>query len=129
VGPGLVYLDIGDCLRSCCNGPGEKGSELLTFDLELFVQFLKGYLGAGQDHADPPVGLFIYHGIVHICFELGLRFFTDYLRGNVYFKVTGPEDNLEKSVQQFQLLEDVIEKKTDILIKTRSVAAELTGLD
>ena len=43
------------------------------------------------------------NAIALIAFELGLRFFTDYLAGNVYFKVNYPEHNLMRALVQFQL--------------------------
>jgi hypothetical protein len=42
-----------------------------------------------------------------LSFELGLRFFTDYLAGNIYFKVTHPEHNLDRALVQFKLTESI----------------------
>jgi hypothetical protein len=49
-----------------------------------------------------------------ISFELGLRFFTDYLQGNIYFQVQKPEQNLQRALVQFQLTAS-IESQMDAL--------------
>ncbi|MHC5718323.1 MAG: aminoglycoside phosphotransferase, partial [Nostoc sp.] len=49
-----------------------------------------------------------------ISFELGLRFFADYLAGNVYFKVKYPEHNLARAIVQFKLTESIESQETQI---------------
>ena len=49
-----------------------------------------------------------------IAFELGLRFFTDYLAGNVYFKARHPEHNLARALVQFKLTESIEAQETAI---------------
>jgi len=111
---GFVHHDIGDCLRSCCNVAGEMGGQPVSFRLEVCSEFLKGYFGRAEDFLKSPQINYIYDGILHICFELGLRFFMDYLRGNVYFKVREERENLHRAVSQFQLVEDVAAHKNKI---------------
>ena len=50
-----------------------------------------------------------------IAFELGLRFFTDHLEGNVYFKVRHPEHNLARALVQFKLTESIESERERIL--------------
>lgn len=114
VGLGFVQHDIGDCLRSCCNVAGEKGRQTVTFNLELFSEFLRGYYGRAKEFQNSAQVDYIYDGILHICFELGLRFFMDYLKGNVYFKIREEHENLQRAVSQFQLVEDVVRQKEKI---------------
>ncbi len=59
---------------------------------------------------------YLYDGIRLIAFELGLRFFTDYLAGNVYFKTNYPEHNLIRALVQFKLTES-IETQEEIITK------------
>ena len=49
-----------------------------------------------------------------ITFELGLRFFQDYLAGNVYFKVKSPEQNLQRAQIQFRLCESIETRQRQI---------------
>lgn len=105
VKPGLVHYDIGDCLRSGCNLLGEETQnwQEVTFDLELAEAILAGYFAIAKEFLTPQDYEYIYDAIALIAFELGLRFFTDYLAGNVYFKVNYPKHNLMRALVQFQL--------------------------
>ena len=105
VKPGVVHTDIGDCLRSCCNRLGEETTELesVHFDLPLAEAILEGYLAeAGGLLSDGELRL-LPDAARLIAFELGLRFFTDHLMGNVYFKAQHPEHNLQRALVQFRL--------------------------
>ncbi len=116
VGPGFPQHDIGDCLRSVCNSGGEE-SELkeVTFDLNLCERTLAGYFNASERFLTTEDSALIYDGLKAITYELGLRFFTDFLRGGIYFKCDKPEDILNKASVQFTLLQDIISKKGSIL--------------
>ena len=58
----------------------------------------------------------VYHGAWQLTYELGLRFFTDYLVGDRYFKVADKRENLRRAWVQFQLLES-IEKQRSVIEK------------
>ena len=109
VKPGLVHYDIGDCLRSGCNPLGEETEdwERVSFDTDICQLLLGGYLSVASSFLTESDYLYIYDGIRLIAFELGLRFFTDYLAGNVYFKVKYPEHNLARALVQFKLTESI----------------------
>lgn len=102
VKPGLIHYDIGDCLRSCCHiNDGNR------FDLDLCEAILRQYLKeAGQFMTEADYD-YLYAAIELIPFELGLRFFTDYLNGNRYFKVDFHEQNLQRAIAQFALTQDI----------------------
>ena len=105
VKPGLVHYDIGDCLRSCCNRLGEEtlDIEAVTFDLELAEAILEGYLGVAGSFLSEAELRYIPDAARLISFELGLRFFSDYLCGSTYFKADRPRHNLERALVQFAL--------------------------
>lgn len=112
VGPGLLQYDIGDCLRSVCNSGGETSNpDQVSFDLKRCEVTLKGYFQEADQLLGSVEREFIYDGIQTITFELGLRFFTDYLQGGVYFKCKTPEETLQKALVQFALLQDIIAKE------------------
>ena len=114
--PGLVHYDIGDCLRSSCNPLGEETLDwqAVSFDTDLAQAMLEGYLSQASDFLTEQDYDYLYDGIRLIAFELGLRFFTDYLAGNVYFKVSDPAHNLRRALVQFKLTES-IEAQADTL--------------
>ena len=109
VKPGLVHYDIGDCLRSGCNPLGEETEawETVCFEPELAQAILQGYLAIAQDFLTKNDYDYLYDGIRLLAFELGLRFFTDYLEGNVYFKAKHSEHNLTRALVQFKLTESI----------------------
>jgi hypothetical protein len=115
---GLIHYDIGDCLRSGCNPLGEDVTEWedVNFDTELCSAILSGYLEIGRSFLTEYDYAYIYDAIRVITFELGLRFFTDYLAGNQYFTVKYPEHNLQRTLVQFRLLES-IEAQASIIQK------------
>lgn len=109
VQPGLIHYDIGDCLRSACNPLGEETSEweAVTFDLNLCRALLQGYLAVAQEFLTDADYDYLYEAIRLLPFELGLRFFTDYLEGNIYFRTAYPEHNLARALVQFKLAEQI----------------------
>lgn len=109
VKPGLVHYDIGDALRSGCNPQGEETGawETVRFEPELCRAMLAGYLSVARDFLTETDYAYLYDAIRLIAFELGLRFFTDYLAGNIYFKARHPEHNLARALVQFKLTESI----------------------
>jgi Ser/Thr protein kinase RdoA (MazF antagonist) len=109
VKPGLVHYDIGDCLRSACNPMGEETDqwEQVRFETDLGEAILRGYLAASGNFLTENDHHYLYDAIRLIAFELGLRFFTDYLAGNIYFKVKHPHHNLKRALVQFKLTESI----------------------
>lgn len=105
VKPGLIHYDIGDCVRSCCNS---------VFDLDIFSVLLKSYLTEAGAFFTEHDYHYLYPAIRLIPFELGIRFYTDYLAGNRYFKVTEPEQNLQRATAQFRLCESIIAQEPAI---------------
>ncbi len=116
VKPGLIHYDIGDCLRSGCNKLGEEAQNWrdVEFDLKLAEQILQGYLNIMRAIISDQEKNYIYDAVRLIAFELGLRFFTDYLQGNMYFKTTYPEQNLNRALVQFQLTQSIENQESAI---------------
>jgi Ser/Thr protein kinase RdoA (MazF antagonist) len=115
VGPGLRQHDIGDCLRSVCNTAGEECDPTeVHFNLDVCRSTLKGYFQEAGPLLTTNDREYIYDGLKTITFELGLRFFTDYLQGGSYFKCSSPEETLQKALVQFSLLRDTIDQEHTI---------------
>ena len=109
VGPGLLLSDIGDCLRSCCNIQGEEVKDVsaVGFDLEMCRAILAGYFGEAGSLLSAHERQLIFQAVRLIAFELGLRFLSDYLAGNSYFKVSHAEENLHRALVQFHLVQSI----------------------
>ncbi len=116
VQPGLIHYDIGDCMRSSCNRHGEETPvwEEVQFDTERLKYIWRGYLSHAHALMDEQEYAYVYDAIFAITFEIGLRFFTDYLAGNVYFKVHYPENNLYRALVQFRLAQSIYTQKETI---------------
>jgi Ser/Thr protein kinase RdoA (MazF antagonist) len=116
VKPGLVHYDIGDCLRSGCNPLGEDAEdwEAVRFDPEIGAAILEGYLSEARLFLTVADYAYLFDAIRLIAFELGLRFFTDHLAGDVYFKVKYPGHNLHRALVQFKLTESIEAHEADI---------------
>jgi len=125
VQPGLVHYDLGDCLRSGGNPPGEETErwETVRFEPELCRAILTGYLPRARDFLTPADYDYLYDAVHLLAFELGLRFFTDYLAGNVYFKARHRDHNLARALVQFRLTESIEAQETEI----RAIIRELGG--
>ncbi|MBS3963807.1 MAG: aminoglycoside phosphotransferase family protein [Methylomonas sp.] len=109
VKPGLLHYDIGDCLRSCCHRRDRH-----RFDLAICQSVLTAYCAETGDSLSPGEREYFYAAIWLIPFELGLRFFSDYLAGDRYFKSTAPRQNLLRARAQFALCEDIARQRSDI---------------
>ncbi|MEW6657703.1 MAG: aminoglycoside phosphotransferase family protein [Thermodesulfobacteriota bacterium] len=125
VKPGLVHYDLGDCLRSCCNPWGEETMDwdAVRFDPETCRALLQGYLSQARNFLTAADYDYLYDAIRLLPFELGLRFFTDYLEGNVYFKARGPEHNLARALVQFRLTASIESQEGAV----RGIIKELSG--
>jgi Ser/Thr protein kinase RdoA (MazF antagonist) len=119
VKPGLIHYDLGDCVRSCCHD-----LETDEFRLEVFHTFLGSYLEQMGEFISQSDLQFLYPAIRLIPFELGIRFYTDFLAGNRYFKVTEPQQNLQRAIGQFRLCANIMAKESEInsLINRQSAA-------
>lgn len=118
VKPGLTHYDIGDCLRSCSHRSA-------YFNLEWCRAILEGYCMETVSFLSESDPYYLYEAIRLLPFELGLRFLTDHLTGDTYFKVSVPGENLQRAVSQFQLTES-IEAQQDAILLTLSDIAHKT---
>ena len=109
VKPGLIQYDFGDCVRSVCNPAGEEARDLneVFVDTDLFQALVKGYLKQADKFLTDADRKYLYHSIRLLAFELGLRFFTDYLAGDVYFKTSYGSQNLNRARVQMKLCESI----------------------
>ena len=125
VKPGLVHYDIGDCLRSCCNRAGEETDDLNTvvFDLELCEAILDGYLSVARQFLSDWDLHYLPDCIRLIPLELGLRFLTDHLEGDLYFRTDHHGHNLQRAAVQFRLTESVEQQLPQIKAMVRRLAS------
>ena len=114
--PGLAMNDFGDSIRFGASTAAEDERDLskVSCDMELFDLYAKGFIeGCAGRLTDREIEL-LPMGAKVMTFECGMRFLTDYLQGDRYFKIHREEHNLDRCRTQFKLVEDM-EKKWDIM--------------
>ncbi|MFN9644915.1 MAG: phosphotransferase enzyme family protein [Cyanobacteriota bacterium] len=116
VKPGLVHYDIGDALRSGCNPLGEETTafEAVRFDLGRCEALLEGYGAAAHRFLSRADHRYLFAAIRLLSFELGVRFFTDHLAGDVYFHTQRPGHNLDRALVQFHLTASIEAQEREI---------------
>jgi Ser/Thr protein kinase RdoA (MazF antagonist) len=116
VKPGLVHYDFGDAARSACNPAGEEPAHLdeVRFDTDLFDGLVKGYFREASPFLTEADRAYLFDSVRLIALELGLRFYTDYLEGNRYFKVKHELQNLERARVQLKVCESIETRETSM---------------
>ena len=112
--PGLSLYDFGDSVRTGANPAAEDELDLskVTIDLGMFERIAHGYLDATRDSLLPTEVDHMVFSAKLLTFECGLRFLTDYLNGDSYFKIHREHHNLDRCRTQFKMAAE-IERKTD----------------
>mgnify|MGYP004620629131 CR=1 FL=1 len=116
--PGFSVNDFGDSIRfgAATAAEDEPDTDKMTIDLALFEAFCRGFAeGTGGLLTKDEMRLMPV-GAKMMTFECGMRFLTDYLEGNVYFKTKYEEHNLVRCRTQFRLLSEM-EKHWDEMIR------------
>jgi len=108
--PGLAPFDFGDMVRtmSCRAAEDERDLSLVRMEMEMFEALARGYLSAADFLLDLEKRMLVQAGRV-ITLEQGIRFLTDYLEGDTYFKVHRAGQNLDRARAQFRLEESLEE--------------------
>ena len=82
----------------------------MHFDRNLYELYVKGYLEMAKDVLTPAEIESLPWGARLMTLECGIRFLTDYLQGDVYFKIAYPEHNLVRARTQFKLVKEMEEQ-------------------
>ena len=107
--PGSICYDFGDSIRFGCNPCLEDTpeTEKVVFNMPLFETYTEGYLSVfGKTITDVEREL-LPMGAILMTYECGIRFLTDYLDGDVYFRHTREKQNVDRTRTQFKLVSDM----------------------
>ena len=117
--PGLVANDFGDAIRFGANTAAEDEQDLskVSFSLDLYHAYAKGFLLACGDSLNPHEITHLATGAKMMTLENGVRFLTDYLNGDEYFKIHHPTHNLDRCRVQFKLVQEMEGKWDEMQIK------------
>ncbi len=105
--PGLVHYDFGDMCRTATRPTPEDETRLerVAMRREMFEALARGYLSRAAPFLLPAEVEWLAFSARLITFEIGIRFLTDYLLGDVYFKIRRPDHNLDRCRVQFRMVE------------------------
>ena len=110
--PGLSVNDFGDSIRfgASTGAEDEKDLTKVSCDLHLYEVYVKGFIeGCGGALTETELDM-LPMGAILMTFECGMRFLTDYLEGDHYFKIHREGHNLDRCRTQFKLVKDMEEK-------------------
>ncbi len=114
--PGFSITDFGDAIRFGANTAAEDEKDLskVSLSLKLFEAYTDGYLKGCDGKLSREEIMLFPEGAKMMTIENGMRFLTDYLEGDVYFKTAYPKHNLVRGRTQLKLVEE-IEKNFDAM--------------
>lgn len=110
--PGLAIHDFGDSIRFGANTGAEDERDLskVSLNLELFELYTKGFIqGCAGSLTETEIEM-MPTGARSMTLECGMRFLTDYLCGDTYFKIHREKHNLDRCRTQFKLVKDMEQK-------------------
>ena len=112
--PGSALYDFGDSIRFGASSAGEDEQDLskVYLDLNLFEEYTAGYLSQAADSLTDLEKELLPFSAKLLTLECGMRFLTDYLQGDSYFKTHRPGQNLDRARTQLKLVSDM-ENKMD----------------
>ncbi|HEV7926229.1 MAG TPA: aminoglycoside phosphotransferase family protein [Verrucomicrobiae bacterium] len=107
--PGLALYDFGDMVRTTTSPAKEDERDLskVTMQFSMFEALAQGYLPAAEEFLTSAEKKLLPFAGVLITFEIGIRFLTDFLAGDTYFKVHREGHNLDRCRTQFKLVESI----------------------
>lgn len=110
--PGLVAFDFGDAIRvvASTSAEDEKDVSKIALDIRKYEAFARGFVGVLKNTMTEDEKHTLALGAVAMTVECGMRFLTDYLDGDVYFRVHYPTHNLVRARAQLALAKDMIRR-------------------
>ncbi len=116
--PGYVHYDFGDAIRTAANRADEDSSDLdaVSMDIEIYRAYAEGYLSEAMGTLSATEIEYIPFAPKLLTYIMATRFLTDYIAGDIYYKISYPEHNLRRNRAQIALLQDM-EAKYDKMVQ------------
>ena len=125
--PGLSLYDFGDSIRFGANTAVEDEKDLskVSLSLPLYREYTAGYLSTAGQSLTPTEVEYLPFSAKLMTFECGMRFLTDYLNGDTYFRIAYDDHNLDRCRTQFRLVEDMERKMEDMKAITQEIYSRI----
>lgn len=114
--PGYVHYDFGDSIRTAANSAAEDESDLskVKMNIELFEAYSRGYLGETRETLNNVEKDYLAFAPQLITYTIAVRFLTDYIDGDHYFKIHHEHHNLIRARAQLQLVKSMEEQYNEM---------------
>ena len=121
--PSYIFSDYGDFLRTAANTAPEDEPDLtkIHFRPEIFKAFTQGYLESARSFLTPVEIEHLPYAVALFPYMQCVRFLTDYLNGDVYYKIQYPEHNKVRSFAQFELFRQVESLQSELAYTVKSL--------
>lgn len=125
--PGLSLYDFGDSIRFGANTAAEDEKDLskVSLSLPLYREYTAGYLSTAGQSLTPTEVEYLPFSAKLMTFECGMRFLTDYLNGDTYFRIAYDDHNLDRCRTQFRLVEDMERKMENMKAITQEIYSRI----
>jgi hypothetical protein len=124
--PGTSLFDVGDLIRTVCTRAAEDEKDLskVAFDLVFFESLMGGYLSGAKEFLVPAETDLLCEAGRNITQIMGLRFLTDYLEGDIYYRTARPDHNLDRCRTQIALMQSMDSKWGEAQAAARRILRE-----
>lgn len=114
--PNYIFSDFGDFLRTAANTLAEDDPDIerVEFRMDIFKAFTKGYLEGTKSFLTPVEKENLPFAACLFPFMQAVRFFTDYINGDIYYKIKYPEHNLVRTRNQMKLFRSALSKAEEM---------------
>ncbi len=114
--PGSLLYDFGDSIRFGANTALEDETDLsrVNFSMEMFEAYTRGFVSEMGEYMTETEADLLPFSCILLTYECGMRFLTDYLTGDTYFKTSHETHNIERARNQFKIVRDMEEKLDDM---------------
>ena len=110
--PGIIHYDFGDAIRTICNTAAEDEKDLdkVNFNIDYYKAYTKGFLQEMSSSISPIELKYLPLAAKTMIFIMAIRFLTDFLNGDTYYKTKYPEHNLDRAKNQLKLIASFTEQ-------------------
>ena len=124
--PGSIVYDFGDGIRSGANtgAEDERDLSLVNFNMEMYKAYTRGFMGGGSPRAGPIRNREYGFRALLMTFECGMRFLTDHIEGDKYFRIHREGHNLDRARTQIKMVTEMENKINDMNEIVRYYAVE-----
>lgn len=113
---GCIHFDFGDAIRTICSTATEDETDIskIDFNFNYFKSYSRGFFQNLQNNLFKEEIDLLGQSPKIMTFIMGLRFLTDYLNNNIYYKIAYPKHNLDRAINQFILVKKISKQQAII---------------